>query len=136
LDAAELETARIALYIPIVSAYSHPLVCGPITSSHPLDLQSFPTSAESVTHVGPPSPNIEAKLVEVDSSIEQGGDPTGFVCLQAIPHYTEFTDAFLKLSIRGPTISKSLGQSTTDSEGWLATGQRARIQANGTFKLL
>ncbi|KAF8520218.1 hypothetical protein BU17DRAFT_47102 [Hysterangium stoloniferum] len=119
LDSAELETARIALSVSIVFASSHPLVCGPITMSHPFDLQSFPTNADSVTHLGPPSPNIEAKLVEVtDSSIEQGGDPTGF------------------LSIRGPSVSQSLGQSATDSESWLATGRKALIQTNGTFKFL
>jgi hypothetical protein len=54
-------------------------------ASHPLDLQTFPSDADphvTVTHVGPPAPNVEVKLVGVlDTSVEKGGDPTGDVCI-------------------------------------------------------
>ena len=79
-----MEPTRIAFSIPIVYVHSHPLVCGPVMASHPLDLQSFPNDSEphvTITHVGPPAPNVEVKLAGVlDTSVEKGGDPTGDVC--------------------------------------------------------
>lgn len=79
-DTTELDEARIALSIPIISTYIHPLVCGPVLMSHPLDLQSFPNNNGAVAHVGAPAPNVEVKLLDVhDDSIEQGLDPCGEV---------------------------------------------------------
>lgn len=66
--------------MPIVSTYSHPLVCGPVLMLHPLDLQSFPHRKGTVAHIGGPAPNVEVKLGGVDdSSVEQGLDPFGEV---------------------------------------------------------
>ena len=78
-----MEPARIAFSIPIVYAHTHPLVCGPVMASHPLDLQSFPGDPDpqvTMAHVGPPAPNVEVKLVGVlEASVEKGGDITGDV---------------------------------------------------------
>ncbi|GJJ12182.1 hypothetical protein Clacol_006423 [Clathrus columnatus] len=77
-DGTEIDQARVSLSVPILSTYSHPLVCGPVLMTHPLDLQSFPTESGSIAHVGAPAPNIEVKLVGIDDkSVEQGNDPSG-----------------------------------------------------------
>ncbi|KAG6872812.1 hypothetical protein C0995_006411 [Termitomyces sp. Mi166 len=92
LSAAVVTPARIALSIPIVSSYTHPLVLGPVLASHPFDLQDFPSLKDSlVAHVGPPGVNIEAKLVSIDDEkVETGEDPVG------------------NLLIRGPPVGKLL----------------------------
>lgn len=127
LDAAVVTPARIALSIPIVNAYTHPLVPGPVLASYLFDLQDFPTLKDSlVAHVGAPSVNIEAKLIGVDDAkVESGGDPTG------------------DLLIRGPPVGKLLNgddfvsiPSEDDQEGWVATDARAKVQSNGAFKIL
>lgn len=82
-----LNHLRVALSIPFVYAHSHSLVAGPVFASHPLDLQTFPISAvekqgdfAAVATVGPPSINVEVKMVNVnDEAIEGGADPTGEV---------------------------------------------------------
>ncbi|KAF8590544.1 acetyl-CoA synthetase-like protein [Ramaria rubella] len=123
LETAAMEPARVAFSVPIVSAYSHPLVCGPVMASHPLDLQSFPGDSEphfTVAHVGPPATNVEVKLVGVlDSSVEKGGDPTG------------------DLLVRGPSVALALpAPVNSNTEGWVPMDQKARVQTNGTFKIL
>lgn len=87
VDAKSLTPARLALSVPIVNAHQHPLVAGPVFFSHPLDFQDFPAKSatvnpefEGIAHIGPPSINIEAKLVGVnDTAIESGADPVGEV---------------------------------------------------------
>ncbi|KAG6832418.1 hypothetical protein H0H87_001578 [Tephrocybe sp. NHM501043] len=127
LNAAIVTPSRVALSIPIVNAYTHPLVPGPVLASHPLDLQDFPTLKDSlIAHVGPPSVNIEAKLIGLDDEkVEQGADPTG------------------TLVIRGPSVGKLLNgddfisiPSEDDAEGWVTTEARAKAQSNGAFKVL
>jgi len=130
VSAPSLTPSRISLSIPLVNAFIHPLVPGPVLASHPLDLQDFPSLDEnapsSVAHVGPPSVNTEVKLVGVDDNvIESGGDPVGL------------------LLIRGPSVGKHLNNddfvsipSDDDKEGWIATGVRAKVQTNGAFKVL
>ncbi|KAG5354182.1 Long-chain-fatty-acid--CoA ligase 1 [Termitomyces sp. J132] len=127
LNAAVVTPARIALSIPIVNAYTHPLVPGPVLASHPFDLQDFPALKDAlVAHVGPPGVNIEAKLIDVDDAkVEAGGDPTG------------------NLLIRGPPVGKLLNgdgfvsiPSEDDKEGWTAMEVRAKVQSNGAFKIL
>ncbi|KAG6886016.1 hypothetical protein C0993_006132 [Termitomyces sp. T159_Od127] len=127
LDAAVVTPARIALSIPIVNAYTHPLVPGPVLASHPFDLQDLPTLKDSlVAHVGPPSVNVEVKLIGVDDAkVENGGDPTG------------------NLLIRGPPVGKLLNgddfvsiPSEDDKEGWVATDAWVKVQSNGAFKIL
>lgn len=122
-----LTPARIALSVPLVNCYAHPLVAGPALASHPLDLQDFAVPAGSVAHVGPPSINLEAKLVGVeDAPVENGADPVGV------------------LLVRGPAVGKLLGMedsyiaipSGDEDEGWVGTGCRARVQTNGAFQLL
>lgn len=135
LEAQSLTPARIALSVPIVNAYNHPAIAGPVFASHPLDLQVFPltptapsasdsaSDAYAFTYlapVGPPSMNVEAKLLGVDdSAIEGGADPVG------------------TLHVRGPSVGTLLKEedSGEDDKGWLVTGNRAKVYANGTFKI-
>lgn len=90
LDASALTSIRIALSVPFSHVYTDPSVAGPVMSSHMLDLQSFPaietTSASAqgvfgpLAHVGPPTINVEVKLVGVDdASVEAGASPVGEV---------------------------------------------------------
>ncbi|KAG6891047.1 hypothetical protein C0992_010709 [Termitomyces sp. T32_za158] len=127
LDAAVVTPARIALSIPIVNAYTHPYVPGPVFASHPFDLQDFPTLKNSlVAHVGPPSVNVEVKMIGVDEpTMETGGDPGGI------------------LLIRGPPVGKLLNgedfvsiPSEDDKEGWVATDAWITVHSNGAFKIL
>ena len=133
LDNQILTPARIALSIPLVNAYTHPLVSGPVLASHALDLQVFPSEPASasasaaenysftyVAPVGPPSINVECKLVNVDdATVEGGGDPVG------------------TLLLRGPTVGAVLGtEEQADGEHWVATEERAKVLPNGTFKVV
>jgi long-chain acyl-CoA synthetase len=125
LDRSYLEPARIALSVPIVNAHIHPLVSAPVFASHPYDLQDFPANSNSFAHlacVGPPSINIEAKLVGVEDEVVEGGsDPVGI------------------LLVRGPSVGKEVhgAQGDVVDEGdWVGTGERAKVYANGSFKIL
>jgi long-chain acyl-CoA synthetase len=127
LDRSYLEPARIAFSVPIVNAHIHPLVSAPVFASHPYDLQDFPAAGDlfaQLACVGPPSVNIEAKLVEVDDNVVEGGsDPVGI------------------LFVRGPPVGKGLhltreGESGANGEGWVSTGERAKVYPNGSFKVL
>ncbi|KII89018.1 hypothetical protein PLICRDRAFT_29438 [Plicaturopsis crispa FD-325 SS-3] len=127
IEATSLTPARAVLSVPFVNAHIHPLVSGPVFASHPLDLQSFPASAEDdLAPVGPPSVNLEAKLVGVqDDAIEGGADPVGV------------------LLVKGPPVGKVLNvtddadESVSDeSDGWVGTGERTTVFANGAFKIL
>ncbi|KAF9002020.1 acetyl-CoA synthetase [Cyathus striatus] len=128
LEASKLTPSRIATSVPLVNAFTHPLVPGPVLASHPLDLQDFPVTDtdSSIAHVGPPSVNIEAKLISVDdASVENGADPVG------------------DLLVRGPPVAKLVNvedyvdiPSEDDKEGWIATGEKARVQTNGSFKII
>ncbi|KAF7322810.1 Acetyl-CoA synthetase [Mycena chlorophos] len=118
-----LTPARGSLSIPVINCFSHPLVSGPVLASHALDLQDLGTK---VAHSGPPSINVEAKLVGVDDEvIEGGGDPSGV------------------LMIRGPPVGK-LGSmeasyvsipGSEEAEAWSGTGIRATVLPNGAFVL-
>ncbi|KZT74192.1 hypothetical protein DAEQUDRAFT_807867 [Daedalea quercina L-15889] len=139
IESQSLVPMRIALSIPIVNAHTHPLVAGPVFASHPLDLQTFPAQ-ETVKEkssslaadifaftylaaVGPPSVNIEAKLLGVnDAAIEAGGDPVG------------------ALHIRGPSVGKAVHRQDApeaeEGDRWVSIGQRAKVLPNGTFKVV
>jgi long-chain acyl-CoA synthetase len=115
--------ARIAFSVPVVIAYTHAASAAPVFASHPLDLQMFPPSEfDSAAfarhaHVGPPTINIEAKLVGVnDTEVESGGDPVGV------------------LVIKGPPVGRILG-SAEEGDGWVETGDRGKVQTNGAFKV-
>ena len=116
-----------------MNAYTHPLVSGPVLASHALDLQAFPSepttasksaaenySCTYVAPVGPPTINVECKLVGVDDiTVEAGGDPVG------------------TLLLRGPTVGLLLGaDEQADGEHWVATEERAKVLSNGTFKVV
>ncbi|KAK2460525.1 hypothetical protein APHAL10511_006995 [Amanita phalloides] len=103
--------SRTALSVPLINCFTHGAVAGPVLASHPFDLQDLPTSG--FAHMGPPSVNVEVKLIGVDdSAIEKGGDPVGVMI------------------VRGPSVGTQDG---TD-DGWLSTGIRFRVQANGAFQ--
>lgn len=135
VEVQALTPARIALSVPLIVAHCHPQVSGPALASHPLDVQTFPAEAASegtsaadnyafsyLAAVGAPSINIEAKLVGVDdNAVEGGADPVG------------------KLMLRGPGVGPLLGLEVKDEEleqGWIETGDRARVLPNGTFKVV
>jgi long-chain acyl-CoA synthetase len=121
-----LTPARVALSVPLVVAHTHPLVSAPILASHPHDMQTFAiTSDREYAHVGPPTVNVEVKLMGVDDgAVEKGEDPAGV------------------LHVRGPTVGRLLTLSDSpveekapkDDESWVSTGDRARVQTNGVFK--
>ncbi|KAI9064259.1 acetyl-CoA synthetase-like protein [Trametes sanguinea] len=135
LEAQALTPARIALSVPVINAHTHPLVAGPVFASHALDLQTFPTANPSpsssaadayaftyLAPVGPPSVNVEAKLAGVDdAAVEGGADPIG------------------DLHVRGPSVGQPLSVEQEPEEeelrGWRATGERAKVAPNGTFKV-
>ncbi|EIN07825.1 acetyl-CoA synthetase-like protein [Punctularia strigosozonata HHB-11173 SS5] len=133
LAATDLTPARLALSVPFVHAHAHPLVAAPVFASHALDLQAFdePSSGGSGSaHVGPPSANVEAKLVRVDEAeLASGADPVGDVL------------------VRGPAVGRgvgvgeegevagAVGTETGGEEGWVETGERGRVLTNGTFKV-
>ncbi|KAH8107160.1 acetyl-CoA synthetase-like protein [Cristinia sonorae] len=134
LEESAVTPARIALSIPVVNVYTHPAVSGPVFASHPLDLQTFPaippvpsaTAADNYAFtyespVGPPTVNIESKLLGVnDAAVEGGSDPVG------------------QLWVRGPSVGKLLYVDEPEKEedkGWVDTGDRARVLTNGTFKI-
>ncbi|KAJ7905305.1 hypothetical protein B0H14DRAFT_3102791 [Mycena olivaceomarginata] len=118
--------ARVAFSVPIINCYSHPLVAGPVLASHPLDLQDLSTEGVTVAHTGPPSINVEAKLVGVeDELVENGADPVGI------------------LLVRGPSAGKLASMETSyvsvpsgGEESWIETGLRATVQTNGAFRLV
>ena len=72
-----MTSVRIALSLPFSHVFADPAVAGPVFSSHMLDMQAFPatesardvsvakTPLASVAHVGPPTINVEVKLVGV-----------------------------------------------------------------------
>ncbi|KAL1947959.1 hypothetical protein VTO73DRAFT_13683 [Trametes versicolor] len=138
LEAQAFTPARIALSVPVINAHTHPLVAGPVFASHALDLQTFgpgtsgaastsAADAYALTYlapVGPPSVNVEAKLSGVDdTAVEAGADPVG------------------ELHVRGPSVGRPLSVTVEDESleeelrGWRATGERAKVAPNGTFKV-
>ncbi|KIK08144.1 hypothetical protein K443DRAFT_672626 [Laccaria amethystina LaAM-08-1] len=130
IEAKTMTPARVALSIPLVNSLSHPLVSGPVLASHAFDLQDFPAPSNGpltpVAHTGPPSVNIEAKLVGVeDDQVENGANPVGI------------------LFVRGPSIAKMANtegyvdiSSEGDDDGWISTGVKAEVQPNGSFQVL
>ncbi|TRM61829.1 hypothetical protein BD626DRAFT_404925 [Schizophyllum amplum] len=126
---ALLTPARVAFSVPLANAFISPLVAGPVLASFALDVQEFPASPLEAAHVGPPSANVEARLINVDEeAVANGEDPVG------------------TLLIRGPAVGKPLGTedyvsvpsqtSDGDEEGWLAVGATARVHTNGAFQIV
>jgi len=126
LAADTVTPARAVLSIPIINCFSHPLVAGPVLASHALDLQDLSSEGMKVAHTGPPSVNVEAKLVGVeDELVENGADPVGI------------------LMVRGPSVGKLTSMEASyisipsgEDEGWIGTGLRATVQTNGAFRFL
>lgn len=129
-----LTPARIALSVPLVNAFAHPLVTAPVLASNPLDLQDIPSppnkdGTTTIAHTGPPGVNVEVKLVGVnDEVVENGGDPVG------------------GLLVRGPPVGKMVNledyvdvptgtEGESENEGWIQTDIKARVQTNGSFQL-
>ncbi|KAF4615268.1 hypothetical protein D9613_002796 [Agrocybe pediades] len=131
LDSEILTPARVALSVPFVNAFTHPLVAAPVLASHPLDLQDFPTQSDdkgrASAHTGPPGVNVEIKLVGVDdASVENGADPAG------------------QMLVRGPPVCKKINledyvhvpdSPSTSEDGWINTDAKAKVQTNGSFQL-
>ncbi|CAA7267615.1 unnamed protein product [Cyclocybe aegerita] len=164
VENSALTPARIALSVPLVNAFTHPLSTAPVLASHPLDLQDFP-SLSSVSsspssspqpppaHTGPPGVNVEVKLVGVDDeAVEAGGDPTGRLLVRGPPigkvlGLEDYVDV-MGLSV-GPgggaggntTGGASGGPGVNGSgaeggDGWTDTEVVARVMSNGAFVLV
>lgn len=84
-DQKSLLDARVALSVPVVNAFSHPLSASPIFASHPLDMQMLDTGDENhsdskTAHTGAPSCNVQVRLLKLDEdAVAKGGDPEGEV---------------------------------------------------------
>lgn len=132
---------RIALSIPIVRALVHFRVAGPILATHPLDLQSFSNETEAASsgmpldsylHSGPPSLNVETKLVGVDDArIEAGEDPVGEVRFRAIHCLSLIIDCFDEVVHTGSTHWASRAAHCGSNQGQLG---RRRIHGEGYDK--
>jgi len=96
-------------------------------------LQDFTFEGESESipaHVGPPSINVEAKLVGVDDDkIENGGDPTGLLLIRG-PSVGKMGNDHHEDYIQVPSAEKD-----EKDEGWINTEFRATVQPNGSFVL-
>ncbi|KAG8886179.1 hypothetical protein FRB97_007217 [Tulasnella sp. 331] len=118
--------SRIALPIPTTRACVHPISAGPLLASHPLDLQYF-ADAETATstlgktaHCGPPTANVEIKLVGVDDAIVDGGQ----------------TDPVGQMYIRGPPLGQAVPPASEHAaDGWVKAELLASVATNGTFKV-
>jgi long-chain acyl-CoA synthetase len=127
IEPSNMTPSRIAFSVPIVNAYTHPLVAGPVLASHPLDLQFFPStvgdSFSKIAHVGPPSINVEVKLVGIqDERVENGEDPAGII------------------QVRGPSVGNMVKVGDADLrvenvENWVSLGEKAQVRPNGSFKV-
>jgi len=139
LNSALLTPSRIALSVPLINSYTHPLAAGPVMASHPLDLQDFPALGNTVAHVGPPSVNTEVKLVGLDDeAVEAGGDPSGMLLIRGPSVGKVLGNAWNNGNNGSGSDSESFVQIPTDDEqqGWVATGVRAKVQTNGAFQIL
>ncbi|KAF7777471.1 hypothetical protein Agabi119p4_3543 [Agaricus bisporus var. burnettii] len=140
LPAVLMTPARMALSVPLVNTFTHPLVAGPVLASHPFDLQDFTeegVSSEKKGHVGPPSVNVEAKLTGVDDEkVENGGDPTGLLFVRGPPvgkiGNGDQNEDYVQVS---PTEERRVRDENAE-EGWISTGVRAQVQPNGSFIVL
>jgi len=139
LPAVLMTPARMALSVPLVNAFTHPLVAGPVLASHPFDLQDFTQEGmgeDVIAHVGPPSVNVEAKLIGVDDEkVENGGDPVGVLLVRGPPVSKigngEPNEDYVEVS---PTDEKK--DKDEQDEGWVNTGVRAMVQPNGSFVIM
>ena len=118
-----LTPARISLSVPLVNVLIHPSTSGPLCATHAFDLQSLPSIEDEPAHVGAPSVNVEVKLTGADdAAIERGSDPNG------------------ELLMRGPPVETLLSGAANNTEaedqGWVETGEIARVMINGAFKAI
>lgn len=175
-----LTPARVALSIPLVNAFTHPLCTAPVLATHPLDLQDFTRAApSSVFHekseaadgyarsapFGPPSVNVETKLVGVDDeAVENAMDPEGTLLVRGPPVARRVslaafvksasaagsspfsTGGVLSASVSGEdyvnvNIEGAEGEAVApakegENEGWTSCEVRARVMTNGSFVLV
>ncbi|KAF8964661.1 hypothetical protein BDZ97DRAFT_1814951 [Flammula alnicola] len=147
VDNELLTPARIALSVPLVNAFTHPLVAAPILASHPLDLQDIPTKtaakdpaaaaavAPSVAHTGPPTVNVEVKLVGVDDeAVEGGADPVGDLLARGPPVGKRVgVEDYVNVGVGGAEVQEPQEEG---DDGWTPMDVRARVQTNGAFVLV
>jgi long-chain acyl-CoA synthetase len=71
-----------------------------------------------ISHCGPPTCNVEIKLVGIDeAAVGTGSDPLGELC------------------VRGPGVGDPIPMGVQLEDGWIDAGVKARVRANGTFLL-
>ncbi|KAL6079094.1 fatty-acyl-CoA reductase (alcohol-forming) [Balamuthia mandrillaris] len=109
---------KICFCCDVVNAYSLAEAGGLVAMSEPRDT--------AAGHVGPPSPAIELKLIDVDE--------LGFKSSSELPSG--------HVAIRGPAVAQSYyndsgaADEAFDDEGWLRTGDIAQWRENGTLSLI
>lgn len=115
--------ARIALSIPVINAHVHASTTGPLFATHAFDLQTLPSAEAEPAHVGAPSVNVEVKLAGVnDADIERGTDPKGEILVRGTPV--------------GVVLPKNGEEVEEKEDGWVPTGEVARVMTNGAFKVI
>lgn len=152
LEEEIMTPARVALSVAFVNATTHPLVAAPVLATHPLDLQDIPLAASPLTakdkggdknlassgkgkaHTGPPTVNVEVKLLGVDDDVvESGGDPVGEVVVRGPPVCVAVgLEEFARNVGRGLEEGGS-GKVGGEAE-WVDMGLRMRVHSNGAFR--
>ncbi|EGG09849.1 uncharacterized protein MELLADRAFT_103975 [Melampsora larici-populina 98AG31] len=116
---------RAALGVQVQQVYAHPLVAGPVLATMFTDFQSLGLSQEDL-HYGPPTTNVECKLVDVPEPAIINNDAVKG-----------------QLAVRGPTVAVQIkdpktGEVVEDqliSEKFLRLDQDAQLLSNGTVKV-
>jgi acyl-CoA synthetase (AMP-forming)/AMP-acid ligase II len=92
-----------------------------LTETSPVTHAMRATSTTSLASIGPPVPNTEVRIIDVDTGVELGPHQNGEIC------------------IRGPQVMKGyLNQpdataNMIDSDGWLHTGDIGYADEHGCF---
>ncbi|KAH9813760.1 hypothetical protein DFH28DRAFT_1169642 [Melampsora americana] len=116
---------RAALGAQVQQVYAHPLVAGPILATMSSDFQSLGLSQEYL-HYGPPTINVECKLVDVPEPAIINNDAVKG-----------------QLAVKGPTVAFQIKDAKTGkiledqmtSEKFLMLDQEAQLLSNGTVKI-
>jgi len=81
-------------------------------------MQQLDTNQAAMSHFGPPTCNIEVKLLGInEAAMETGSDPSGELC------------------VRGPGVGDPIPMGVQLEDGWIDVGVETHVKANGTFVL-
>lgn len=117
LDQALKDSFEAALGVVLHNGYG-------MTEASPSIAQTRLDAPRRDCSVGPPIPGIEVRVVDLDTGRKQPDGETG------------------ELQVRGPNVMKGyyrnepLSHETVDAQGWLHTGDLARIAPDGTLEIV